>query len=283
MLRNHLKGKMLHDKRPTYTSDDERLSLKSEFISYLEQLDINDGDILILHTSMDEISKTGVDAISLIKYFINRVGENGTLAIPTFPLYPNSNEDVLLYDKLRTPCWTGLLPNIFLRYPGVVRSEFPYNTLAAYGKHSKEMMQDNLVDNMAFGPHSSWAYCVNNHAKVLLLGTPAFHTTTIAHIPEDIMGNSWPIKEFHYKQKFILKNNNKENDYYAYLRRPIWASYLKSHYRTRILRNHRLLIEGIHGGVYVGYIEDASKVVNFLTQRALNKKTMYYVPRKYRK
>ena len=30
-------------------------------------------------------------------------------------------------------------------------------------------------------------------------------------------------------------------------------------------------------------IEDAKKVVDFLTKRALDGKTMYYVPRKYRK
>ena len=31
------------------------------------------------------------------------------------------------------------------------------------------------------------------------------------------------------------------------------------------------------------FIEDAKKVVDFLTKRALDGKTMYYVPRKYRK
>ena len=50
-----------------------------------------------------------------------------------------------------------------------------------------------------------------------------------------------------------------------------------------MLRQHGLLYESHCLDVYVGFIEDAKKVVDFLTKRALDGKTMYYVPRKYRK
>ncbi|WP_303207594.1 AAC(3) family N-acetyltransferase [Bacteroides oleiciplenus] len=256
---------------------------KNVFFAYLDSLNIQKGDILILHSSMDEIVNVGIDAISLIKYFLKRVGEEGTLVVPTFPLYPKEQSQPLVFDKQRTICWTGLLPNMFLRYPGVVRSEFPYNTLSAVGKHAQEMMKDNLVDKMSYGPHSAWAYCTALHAKVLLLGTPAFHTTTIAHIPEDMMGDKWPIKNFHIERKFILRSSEGDKEFTALIRDEIWGRYIKSHQRTRMLRQHGFLNENHCMGVYIGFIEDTKKVVDFLTEKALDNKTMYYVPRKYRK
>ena len=282
-IRKYFKNRILSGDTPPVVTDASKDKLKSEFLCYLDKIDIHTGDILILHSSMNEISKIGIDAIFLIKYFIKRLGDDGTLVIPAFPQYPEGINERLIYDKSKTLCWTGLLPNIFLRYPDVVRSEFPFNSLAAVGKYAHEMMRDNLIDHTAFGPHSSWEYCAKHHAKVLFLGTPAFHTTTISHIPEDLMGEKWPIKDFHYKQKFILVDEIGQKDYTAYLRKPMWANYLKSHQRTKWLRDKKLLIEDKCNGIYVGFIKDAGAVVEFLTEKALNNKTMYYVPRQYRK
>ena len=231
VLRSKLK-KFLLKGRSSYILQD--CNAKNKFFAYLDSLNIQNGDILILHSSMDEMANIGVDAIGLIRYFLEKLGEEGTLVVPTFPLYPKDWSQPLVFDKQRTVCWTGLLPNMFLRYPGVVRSEFPYNTLSAVGKHAQEMMKDNLVDKMAYGPHSAWTYCITHHAKVLLLGTPAFHTTTIAHIPEDMMGDKWPIRNFHVKQDFILRNSEGDKEFTAFLRNETWGKYIKSHQRTSV-------------------------------------------------
>ena len=279
-LRYYLKKKALHvaskKQRPT-------LEAKEQVFNALNRLDINQGDILILHSSMDELALVGIDAVELIKYFVARLGDNGTLVIPTFPLYsPNATSSTpLVYDKNRTLCWTGLLPNIFLCFPNVMRSEFPYNTLAAVGKHAGEMMRNNLEDMKAYGPHSAWVYCTNHHAKVLLLGTPAFHTMTISHIPEDLMGDKWPIKNFHIEKNFILKTPEGDKQFTALIRDEKWATYLKSYQRTRMLRKKGLLYETIFVGIYVGFVKDSKAVVDFLTERALRKKTMYYVPKRF--
>lgn len=282
-LRSYLKKRILHSKHDKLGVPIPKL--KKEFFSALDSLDVSEGDILILHSSMDELALVGIDAIELIKYFIVRLGEHGTLVVPTFPLYSSNvtSSQALLYDRKHTLCWTGLLPNVFLRFPNVIRSEFPYNTLAAVGECAEEMMQNNLEDDMAYGPHSAWAYCVSHHAKVLLLGTPAFHTMTITHVPEDLMGDKWPIKNFHVEKKFILKDSNGDRGFRALIRDEKWANYLKSYQRTWLLRRKGFLNESVYAGVYVGFVKDAKDVVDFLTQRALCNKTMYYVPRKYRK
>lgn len=256
---------------------------KEEFFNSLGQLEINKGDILLLHSSMDKLGARGVSAPEVINYLLDRLGAEGTLVIPTFVKY-DKNIRINKYNKKRSACWTGILPMIFLRYEGVVRSEFPCSTLAAKGCKAEEMMMNNLLDTKVYGPNSPWMYLVNNHAKVLYIDTPLFHTTTISHIVEDKMDEQWPIKDFYDRQKFLLNIKNKEIEFDVDIRSPYWAKNLKSHYRTALLRKHNLVLETRISGINIAIMPDVKDVVSFMTKQVvLKNKTMYYVPRKYKK
>ena len=269
-------------RKHSLSSGDETKHDSSEYYNLINNCGIAKGDIVIVHSSMEEMSKFDINAVDLINHLLTVIGPTGTLVIPAFPYYKEKKE-VLEYDKNKTLCWTGLLPNIFLRFPDVIRSEFPYNSLAAKGLHASEMMKNNLLDDKIFGPHSAWAYCTEHHAKVLFLGTPAFHTTTVSHICEDLLGDKWPIKNFHRKQKFLLKDGEETKLFEAYIRNEFWFDYNTSYHRTYLLKKKGLLKDTNCHGVYFGYITDVNDVVTYLSDLALNGKPMYYVPRKYRK
>lgn len=277
-IRNILKKKFINA-----DSLEENLCCKEDYIKAIEKLPINKGDILLVHSSTDQLTRMGISPIWMIEYLITRIGNEGTLVIPAFPMYPQKNAECLCYDVKKTPCWTGMLPNIFLRLPGVIRSEFPYNTLAAKGPKASSLMENNLIDHLSFGENSAWAKCINNHAKVLFLGTPAFHTTTISHIPEDLLGENWPIKEFHREQRFLIKNGDTDKKYTAFIRDERWSKLILSHYRTLLLKKKGLITEEYINGVCLGFIQDSKKVVDLLSDMALKGKTIYHVPKKNRK
>lgn len=269
-------------KKRSLSSGDETKHDASEYYALIDNSGIAKGDIVIVHSSMEEMAKFNINAVDLINHLLSVIGPEGTLVIPAFPYY-KEHEEVLEYDREKTLCWTGFLPNIFLRFPGVIRSEFPYNSLAAKGPCAESMMKDNLLDDKVYGSHSAWAYCSEHHAKVLFLGTPAFHTTTVSHICEDRLGEKWPIKQFHRKQKFLLKEKGESKPFEAYVRDEFWYDYNTSYHRTYLLKKQGILKDTSCHGVYFGYIDDVSKVVDYLSDLALNGKPMYYVPRKYRK
>ena len=159
------------------------------------------------------MNNTGMNAISVLNYLRERVGDEGTLVLPTFPIYNEKNcreKGVYVYNPQKTASATGLMTNIFLRMPGVVRSRFPWNTLAAQGPLALSMMEKNMESDLAHGKNSSWEYCMNHHAKILLLGVRASHTTTMVHVAEDILDEAWPIKNWYESKTFYIQEDKKE-------------------------------------------------------------------------
>lgn len=249
---------------------------KSKIFSYIESLNIKKGDILIVHSSSDEMNKVGIEPIELIKYLRSLIGEEGTLVLPAFPLFANDKEKV--YNPRRTLCSTGLMPNLFIRMPGVIRSQFPWNSLAAQGPHAEKMMQNNLQTDLAHGIGSAWEYCMNNNAKILLLGVKSSHTTTMVHAAEDILDDKWPIADWYENQSIIVKNKNEEKCINIRVRKQKWVKYNASWYRSTQLKKNRLLSEIEVEGFNIGFIEDSKKMVDFIIDRTLKHKAFFSVP-----
>lgn len=269
------------NREPVDTADDSKwLNVKE----YIKSLDINPGDLLIVHSSAEELSRIGANPKEVLEFLTNLVGEEGTLAIPSFPLYDDKNFDtdrnLYVYNPRRTICSTGLLPNLFIRTKGVVRSQFPWNTLAAKGPLSQPMMEHNLDTDLAHGKGSAWEYAMEHGAKILLLGVKSSHTTTMVHVAEDVLDEKWPIEGWYEKKSFIIKNGYEENPVDIRIRKPEWAKYNASWYRSVQFKKNDLLKEELVEGVNVGFIADSRKMVDFIKERTLNHKPFFVVPKR---
>tara|TARA_B110000503_G_C7032974_1_gene364833 strand:- start:440 stop:970 length:531 start_codon:yes stop_codon:yes gene_type:complete len=174
-----------------------------------------------------------------------------------------------------------MLPNVFLRYPKVVRSKFPYNNLAAVGPLANEMMENNLNSDLAFGKESSWHFCKEQEAKILLLGVLSNKTTTMVHVAEDCLDDKWPIRSWYVKRKIIIKDGSNVFSKTIRIRDQFWSRFNASFYRSKCLKNEGLLCEWEYKGISFGIIENSSKLVNFITKRALNNKIFFKVPGKF--
>ena len=213
------------------------------------------------------------------------IGVNGTLVMPAFPIYKtdilNDNEIEHLYDTRLKICSTGILSNVFLRYPKVVRSEFPYNTLAAKGPLANDMIKNNLNSDLAFGKESSWYFCKQKEAKIILLGVSSNNTTTMVHVAEDLLDNKWPIKNWYVKRKIRINNGSNILTKTIRIRNQFWARYNASYFRTKCFLKEGLLKEWEFEGVNFGIINNSSNLVDYIVNRALNNKLFFKVPRKF--
>jgi len=263
--------------------------LFGKIVEYMKTLGIEKGDILIVHSSMDALSPTGASAKEYIEMLLDLVGEKGTLVIPAYPLYKGNttnyksrrNQDIPIYNPKKTICWTGMIPNIFLRYSGVIRSEFPENSLAAKGPCAEDMMRRNLESDLALGKNSSWEYCVKHHAKILFLGVKSHHSTTVVHAAEDLMDSEWPIENWYEKKQFFVKRKQGKELITVRLRRQYWFRFITSHYRSKVFIKNNFLQESEIDGICVGYISDSKKLVDFLIMRTRQGKIFFKIPRKY--
>lgn len=251
---------------------------------YIKNLPINQGDVLIVHSSTDEMLKVGAMPQEVISFLFELIGEAGTLVVPCFPLYDNKNFDTAkgayTYNPKRTVCSTGLIPNIFVRMNGVIRSTFPWNTLAAKGPLAASMMEHNLETDLAHGKGSSWEFCMNHNAKILLLGVKASHTTTMVHVAEDVLDERWPVDDWYEQKKFFVKDDADEKELSIRVRKQHWAKYNASWYRSCQLKKENLLQENVVEGLNVGFVKDSKAMVDYIEKRALNHKPFFVVPKR---
>ena len=251
---------------------------------YIKLLGIAPGDLLVVHSSAEELSRIGANPKEVLEFLTKLVGEDGTLAIPCFPLYDDKNFDternMHVYNPRRTICSTGLLPNLFIRTKGVVRSQFPWNSLAAKGPLAESMMLHNLESDLAHGRGSSWEYAMEHEAKILLLGVKSSHTTTMVHVAEDVLDEKWPINGWYEKKSFIIKNGTEEKQVNIRVRKQEWAKYNASWYRSAQFKKKNVLKEELVEGINVGFIEDSKKMVDYIIERTLKHKPFFVVPKR---
>ncbi len=255
------------------------------------ELGIKQGDILIVHASMEALSKLGVSPNKIIDDLFALVGKSGTIAMPAFPLFRDKDfidkgDSVLIpiYDTNKTLISTGLLASIFCRLKNTYRSPFPNNPLAANGLHAKNMMCNVWKGDLPHGKYSAWGYCAEYHAKVLFLGMYAYNRNTSEHIIEDFLDEQWPIKNWYIKKEYIIRDQEKEFLVTIRERNSFkWSRYLTEHYHCKQLRKKGILQEEMFHGIPLGYINDLKDLFDYRLLQAKQGITSYRVPRQYKK
>ncbi|HDV6424590.1 TPA: aminoglycoside N(3)-acetyltransferase [Campylobacter coli] len=174
---------------------------------------IKAGDMICVHT---EIFNLGTPLLkkekylkTLIECFLEILKNNGTLVMPTFSYSFCKNE---IYNKNESKCTVGLLNNFFRRLPGVIRSNDPIFSFAAYGFKANLFQVEN---NSCFGKNSGYDILIKNDAKIVYLGADWAHT--FVHYIEEKVGVDY--RYFKTFRGYIIDENNQKHerkiDYYV--------------------------------------------------------------------
>lgn len=244
---------------------------------------IHKGDILLVHSSMDGLAQSGVSPKEVLDFLLELVGQEGTLVFAAYPkcgAYQGKDE-ILYYHPKKTLAWTGMLPNVFCRYPDVIRSEFPYNSLAAKGRYAKEMMKDNLLDDTSQAGHSAWQFCIDHHAKILYLGVSAALSCTMMNYPEDALGSEWYVKDWYHTQKYAIQHADQVIFKETRERDPDWYRFYTMFYSEYWMVKHGFLVKNEPDGIYVGFTPDMHDLAKELLHQARQGRSVYRIPRKY--
>ena len=276
-----LKQEMTHKKikKGIYIDDQNKIN-PDDFFSNLKANGISQGDLLIVHSSMDMIRRIECNENELLDRLIDLVGKEGTIALPAFPdeakLKMVGNYKV--YDPQRSIAWTGMLPNLLLRRKNAIRSAFPHNPLVSFGAKSEAMMKNNLDVEYAHGKGSCWGFCVENHAKVIFLGIPTFHSNTILHTAEDYQPGFWP--DYWYENKeYLVKNENTMKPIKARIRSAKWSSYLAEQYTEQKYIRAGLIRQTDYHNIHVSLIDDSFKLIDSI-MKEWEKLKFFYIPRR---
>jgi aminoglycoside 3-N-acetyltransferase len=169
--------------------DGRTLSL-AEFIVQMKGLGFNQGATIYLHSSMDQISRRvpGLDPLKLIDLLKELIGEEGTLLVPTFPFRGLQYQYVQrqrVFNVQLTPSQEGLFTELFRRTKGVIRSLHPTHPIAAWGKHSKELLAEHHLGT-AFGEKCPVYQMQKYDGLVAGLGVVPKECFTLYHVAEEL-------------------------------------------------------------------------------------------------
>jgi aminoglycoside N3'-acetyltransferase len=260
---------------------------------FLQDLGLRNGALAMVHSRVTGVhlgapgkphAGSALDTAGvLLDELTSLAGDSGTLVMPTNAVYQASlaerteGDTPVTYNPARTPCAVGLMNELFWRRPGVLRSRFPYNMLAASGPLASELMRDNLNDRMPspHGADSGYFRLCQRDGVVISIGLPLRECITIAHVVEEVRPD-WPIPDFFMTRRFRVVEGQEAREWVVRLRREKYAQF---HYCRKKLGRDLVRAGVIHEG-QVGSLRvdwaSSAEVFKFFWDRSEGSPYPYY-------
>lgn len=166
----------------------------------LRDLGVGAGDVLLVHSSLSALGWVCGGAQAVVAALQDVLTDAGTLVMPTHtpqlsdparwrnPPVPDSwvgpvRETMPPYRPAVTPTWQmGAIAESFRTYPGVLRSDHPLFSFAAWGRDAETVVSDHALDD-GLGEDSPLARVYDLDGDVLLLGV-GYGSNTSFHLAE---------------------------------------------------------------------------------------------------
>lgn len=150
------------------------------------------GNHVIVHAALSHFGHVEGGPVAVCAALIDAVGDSGTVLMPAFTAaetwarptteQPRSRP-VAFHADLSVSKQVGAIAEAFRRLPGVLRSNHPTHSFAAWGRHARDVLSTQR-DNNPFGPLKK-INIMQGHA--LLLGT-SLQSAAVIHIAEERFG-----------------------------------------------------------------------------------------------
>ena len=169
---------------------------KNEILAAFSSVGLKNGQTVMVHTSLGSIGYVCGGAQTIIEALIETVGPEGTIMMPTQSWKNLDPEDGVhwtvpeehwqiirdnwpAYDKMITPTNTmGAVAEMFRSWPGVIRSDHPARSVAAWGKYAEYLTANHDLSNI-FGEGSPIGKLYELDGAVLLIGVDYDKNTSI--------------------------------------------------------------------------------------------------------
>jgi aminoglycoside 3-N-acetyltransferase len=179
-------------------------------IEDFKKFGIKPGSLLIMHSSLSKIGWVAGGAVAVISAILDVITPNGTLVMPTFsgdnsepsywqnPPVPEEWWDIVrksmpAYHPEITPTrGLGIIPEVFRKWPNVIRSCHPSLSFAAWGKHAKFITKNHHI-GIDLGEDSPLSRIYSLNGKILLIGVTHENDTSL-HLAE--YRSNFPNKQY---------------------------------------------------------------------------------------
>lgn len=155
---------------------------KKQLLEDMEQLNINKNGTLLIHSSMKSIGEVEGGADTVLDIFCEYM-KDGLLTLPTHT-WSYIKEENTEFSVTDSKVCVGILPELFRKRDGVVRSWHPTHSVAAIGKDSKEFVGDDHRYTTPCARGSAWGKLLDRNATIMLLGVDLRRNTYMHGVEE---------------------------------------------------------------------------------------------------
>lgn len=167
---------------------------ESHIIDVLRHLNVNDGDIIIVHSSLSRLGYVKGGSCVVLSALMKSVGIKGSIGAPTY--WGNSREYLAgktHYDVLKSQSILGAISEEIRKHPNSKRSYHPTHSAAFIGPAAEYLVGEHHLDMTPVGKRSPYRKLVDLRGKILLLGVTLEYMTNFHTIEDEITGLNIPI------------------------------------------------------------------------------------------
>jgi aminoglycoside 3-N-acetyltransferase len=179
-------------------------STRTSLARDLSELGVHKGMVLLVHSSLRKIGWTSGGPVAVVQALMDAVTAEGTIVMPAHsgdysnpeiwknPPVPKEwvktiKDSMPPFNPLYTPTRDmGRIVDCFRNFPGVVRSDHPQVSFAAWGMHKKMIVENHCLD-FSLGTNSPLGRIYDLDGYVLLLGVSYVYNTSF-HLAEYQLG-----------------------------------------------------------------------------------------------
>lgn len=230
----------------------------------LLQCNVQQDSNLIVHSSLSQLCKQGVEAHNLIDILLNKV-KRGGLFMPTMS-WRTVTPSNACWDELLTPSHTGILTEIFRKNYAECRSIHPTHSVAGAGPFSKDILSRHHLDHTPVSDNSPYGLMREYDSYVLLLGV-GLEVCTAIHLCEEKVADHIYLEPIDKTESYIC-NDRYNKEHVVYLRRHLKLNRNFQKYFT-VFEANKSIFHGKFGGCSWAVI-NLKELINTVTL-SLNK------------
>lgn len=238
-------------------------------------------DALMVHCSFDDLLPMYTGGVAKLLEALRRLcGPDRTLVMPAFAFHVPGGDLVAHFAKTsrvdlrRQPSQMGLLSEVFRRTPGVRRSLHPTHSVCALGPLAAALTTGHEKAETTFGEGTPFARMAEIDTAILGLGKPFYRVLTQTHVPEDLLGDRFPVPREFRDVDVLLADAGGEHPYR--FRIDVTRTVRQVHRLRRMLAAGDLIEWCFHGVPL--FSTHAGRITTAMCEAALRGRTIYSGP-----
>lgn len=222
--REHLRKK-LTNRHGTFTA--------VQLVSFCRYAGIQKDGVLFVQCSYNDLVTYNGTPYELLSALREIVGPQGTLLMPAYTTNM-SDSPCRPFDILRESTYTGIIPELFRREDGVIRSLHPWHSICGLGPRAAELLDGHENCMYGDGPDSPFDRMRKMNAQSLCLGmVPNPDRHSFMHWVEDIEPEKYPTKVHEGPFDCLLQNTEGKE-----IRRPFYRQRPEIRKRGWLIAKH---------------------------------------------